>query len=470
MLSKAIAALSPSGRPLTTNWKIFRAAAVVAICTLIARLVAMGKELVVANQFGRGQALDAFLIALVLPATVLSLIAGSFDATLIPTYVGLRETEGREAAHRLLAGVQVLSLTFLIVASLLLAALAPYYLPLLGSGFTAEKLRLTEHLLFLLLPFVVITGTSILWSSVLNASESFAAPAAIRALTPLTAALALLLWGGRFGISALAVGTVAGSALELLLIGRALHARGIPLGLHWYGLTPDIKKVATQFGPVLAGGIIVGISPLIDQSMAAMLKEGSVAALSYGFKIVTAVSTLSTAALATAILPYISQAVARNDWQACRRTLKVYSALVLAATIPIALVVALASRPLVRLLYQRGAFTADDTLIVSAVQIGFALVIPFSTWGMLFVRYLSALRRNDILAYIAAISACLNIVLNLVLMRRFGVPGIAWSTSLVAVICCLLLGACVLWVLRARESTGGLPRAEYATVAKGSAE
>ena len=470
MISKAIAALRPNGRPLTTNWKIFRAGMVVAVCTLVARLAAMGKELVVANQFGRGEAVDAFLIALVLPATVLSLIAGAFEAALIPTYIHVRETQGRDAARRLLASVQVLCLFFLVAGTVLLGVLAPYYLPLLGSAFSPEKLWLTRKLLYLLLPLIVFTGTSIVWAAILNAEESFAFPALARSLGPFVAMLALLFWRGPGGILVLAIGTAVGAGIELLIVGRALHARGVPLDLHWYGLTPEIKKVAAQFFPVLAGTIIVGISPLIDQAMAAMLNAGSVAALSYGLKIATAMATLSSAALATAVLPYISQAVAHSDWKACRRTLKVYSALVLAVTAPIALVLILASRPLVRLLYQRGAFTAADTLIVSSVQIGFALLIPFSTWGMLFVRYLSALRRNDILAYIAALSACLNVVLNLVLMRRFGVSGIAWSTSLVSVTCCLVLGACVLWVLRACESTGDLPPAEHVTIARGSGE
>jgi putative peptidoglycan lipid II flippase len=441
---------------LTTNWKIFRAIVVVGACSVVAKLAATAKELAVADWFGRGDALDAFLIALLLPTTIVSLVAGSFNAALIPTYVQVRDKQGRMAAQQLFSSVQVVSLVLLIVVSILMAVGAPYYLPLLGSGFSAAKLLLTRHLLYLLLPFLISNGTLMVWAALLNAGEKFALPALIPVVTPLVVIMAILILGRVWGIFAVAVGTVAGCVLELTLLGWAVHAQGISLTLRWYGFSPELRLVIRQYGPMIAAALLMGTSPIIDQSMAAMLKGGSVAALSYGNKIVTTIVVLCAAALSSAILPYLSQMVAKKDWSGCRRTLKVYSFLVLSVTLPISIGLIVCSRPLVRMLYQRGAFTEGDTVVVSGVQIFFAILIPFYTWAVLFVRLLSSLNRNDLLAYGAVMNACLNVLFNFILMRRFGVAGIALSTSLVYLISCMFLGFWALKLLRKEESAGSL--------------
>jgi putative peptidoglycan lipid II flippase len=97
---------------------------------------------------------------------------------------------------------------------------------------------------------------------------------------------------------------------------------------------------------------------------------------------------------------------------------------------PICVLLIAFSPALVRLLFQRGAFTAQDTLVVSRVQAMYALQIPFYAAGLLYVRMLTALRRNDLVMISAGISLALDVVLNLICMRFWGVAGIALSTSL----------------------------------------
>jgi len=162
-----------------------------------------------------------------------------------------------------------------------------------------------------------------------------------------------------------------------------------------------------------------------------MLPGGSVAALNYANKIVNMALTTAAPALSTAVLPYFSKMVAASDWQGCRHTLKRYSLLVISAAVPFTLLLIVMSRPLVKLIFQRGAFTAADTALVSSVQICYSIQIPFFIWGMLFVRFLSSIKRNDLLMYASGVNLVVDVVMNLILMRFWGVAGIALSTSLV---------------------------------------
>jgi putative peptidoglycan lipid II flippase len=428
---------------LTTARKIFNATASVAACSAIAALVSTAKELAVARWFGRGDALDAFLIAFLLPSFLVNLVAGSFNAAMIPTFVEVQEREGKEAAQRLFSGVMVVSLGLLVGVSILVGMLAPYFLPLLGSGFNPAKLMLTRRLLYALLPFIALSGLAVAWTAVLNAGEHFGLPALSAVLTPLSIIVFLLLLGRAWGIYTLAVGTVTGVALQAAVLGWMLRERDVRLEPRWYGWDPSLRKVIGQYAPMLAGALLMGSTELVNQSMAAMLPSGSVAALNYARRIVSLFIVVGATPLGTAALPYFSQMVASRDWISCRRTLKTYASSIALVTVPITLGLVVFSQPLIRIVFQRGAFTAADTTVVGHVQAFLSLQIPFYILGQLGVRLISALKRNSVLMVIAGVNLTLNVIFNLILMRYAGVAGIALSTSLVYLVSCVLVYASI---------------------------
>src|SRR2546426_1119848 len=441
--------------PLSTNRKIFRAAVVVGTFTVVAKVGATAKELVVARWFGRGDVLDAFLIAFLLPSFFVNLVAGSFHLALIPTFIQVRETEGREAAQRLFSSVTALSLGILVGLSILLGLTAPYYLRLLGSGFSPAKLALTRDLTYLLLPNVVLGGLEGILVAILNAEERFALPAFLPVVSPLVAVLSLFAAGKSLGIFALALGTVVGQAIETVVLLWALKRRGVRFAPRWIGLDPNLRQVALHYAAMVAGAFLMGGTTLVDQSMAAMLDPGSVAALNYANKLVSAISGTATLALSTAALPYFSQMVASEDWEGCRHTLKSYSRLTALATVPITLGLVLYSRPLVQILFQRGAFTAADTSVVSLTQAMYSIQIPFYVLGILLSRVVASLKRTDLLMYGAGINLTLDIILNLIFMKLMGVAGIALSTSLFYAGSFLYLG---FWVLKLTGQKVSVPK------------
>src|SRR5437588_7775805 len=166
----------------SVNRKILRAALIIGVFTCLARAGTVFRELVVARTFGRSDALDAFLIALLLPAFFVTIISGTFGSALIPVFLEVHQKQGREAAEKLLSNIALLGLLVLAGVALLLGLFAPFFLPYIAHGFSYEKLQLARHLLYLLLPWVVLSGVSQLLTYVLNAGEKFALPA----LVPLT--------------------------------------------------------------------------------------------------------------------------------------------------------------------------------------------------------------------------------------------------------------------------------------------
>ena len=421
------------------NRRIFSATVTIGVLTLGVRLVSMLKEMRVAAWFGTGDALDAFVIAFMLPSYVTNVVAGSFNAALIPVHIDVCENEGPAAAQRLFSGTAAVSLMLLLATTLCLGLLGSVILPFLCSGFEPEKVMLVKRLFYMLLPVVVLGGLLTSWESVLNAGARFGVAAIAPAMLPLTTVAVLSLFGACCGIDALVIGTIAGILLQLFVLGWALTKRGVNLLPHWYGFDPAMKRVMGQYLPLVGAAAMMCSTFLVDQAMATLLAPGSVAALNYGNKFVALILTVGTMALGTAVLPYFSKMVAASDWRGLKHTLKVYTRLVLLVTVPVTCVGLWLSKPLVSFLFQRGKFTASDVQLVSSIQSMYMLQVPFYTLGILFVRMISSLQVNHVLLWNTIVGVTLNVVLDYVLMHVMGVAGIALSTSLVYAASCAIL-------------------------------
>jgi len=355
------------------NQKIFRAALIIGLLTLVTRAGTIVKELAVARTFGRSDAMDAFLIAFLLPSFFVTLVMGAAGSALVPVFVATRQNKGLQAAENLLSSVIVITVAALSALALLMCILAPFYLPYMAHAFSPEKLRLTRELLYLLAPWLIFNGVGQLVTTVLNAGEKFALPALVPLVTPLAIIACITFAAEKLGAFALVAGSLSGSALEAALLVRLLRDHGVRLRLRWGGLDSSLRMVLLQYAPLLAGAFLMASVAVVDQSMAAMLPAGSVSALGYANRIVSGVAAMGATALSAATLPYFSKMAAAGDWAGCRHTLKRYVVLITGTTVPFTLLLIAFSRPLARLLYQRGAFTAADTELVSHIQAFFAL-------------------------------------------------------------------------------------------------
>jgi len=440
-----------------SNWKgssinrrIVGATIIVAVFTGVAKVVFFAKELVVAWRFGTLDLLDAFLIAYVVPSFAINLVAGSINGALIPTYVQVREQEGHSSANNLYVSIMTLGILFLAICTGLIVLSAPYYLKILASGFDDDKLKLTLNLLYVISPVIVLSGVTTMRSAVLNAGEKFAVPALLPVVTPLLTIAFIVLGGNVLNIYALALGIVIGQLMESFLLGLALKRRGVKNSLGWHGMDTNLQQVIQQFLPMVAGASLMGSTQLVDQAFAASLPAGNVAVLGYGNKIISFPLQIAAMAIGTSVLPYFSSMLAKNDWQAASKLLNRYLKLIFLLAVPVTSLFVVFPEPLVRLLLQRGAFTAADTKIVADVQALGALQIPFYLGGILVVRFLSALKANHIIMWVAGLNIVVNFITDYIFMETFGVVGISFSTSVVYILSFICLLFMLRYVIRKR--------------------
>jgi putative peptidoglycan lipid II flippase len=266
---------------------------------------------------------------------------------------------------------------------------------------------------------------------VLNTDGRFALPAMFPAATPIVSILFLRWFADSWGVYALAAGSLVGAVLETTLLGAMMLYRGFAIRPRWFGRTLALDQVLAQYWPVVGGVWLLGGAPLIDQSIAAMLGSGSVAALQYGTRLTVVLSAVGPGAVATAILPHFSTLIVTQDGADIRRSLRSYAFIILAVTIPVIAVLMWFSEPLARLFFQRGNFTGAATGVVASVQRFALLQIPFAMIMALVLRMISSMKANRLLLGAAILAAVLNLGLDLVFIRWMGVAGIALASAVV---------------------------------------
>jgi putative peptidoglycan lipid II flippase len=415
--------------------------------TAAGKLAGALKVILAARWFGAGDAMDAYLIAFLVPSFFIDMLAGPLDSALIPALIELREKQGRAEAARLYANVLAMAGAGLFAAALIAAALSGWLLPVLASGFHAGKLAFTQHLFLGMLLVVPLSALSSTWRAVLNAEYRFAYSAAVPLVTPVVSIGALLFAGRQYGVVALAIGTICGGVLEAVLSGAGVMRLGYSIVPRWAGMTPAVRQVATQYAPLVAITLVMTGSALVDQGMAARLSGGSVSALSYGTRLLGVLMVIGPTAIGTVVLPHMSGAVLGGEPQALRRTLGSYGVAIAAIILPVTIALIFFSEPIIRAVFQQGAFSDAGLRLVAAVQRASLLQLPIAVLLAIEIRLTSAWRANHLLYRAAALSLVLTFALDWAFMRWWGVIGIALAGAAIRLVSSLYL-SCKIYTFR----------------------
>ena len=412
--------------------RITGAAVTIASFSVVVKLVALGSTLLIASLFGTGDDIEAYFIAFLLPSFIFQVVSGSFSSAMIPTYVQVAEQQGQAHAYALFSRVMFLAVGILSLVAGISALTFPLVVRFLGAGFTPAKTALTQSMFYLLLPVIAFKGISTIYGSVLHSHKRFSLVAFAPVVVPLSSIVVILSWiAPSTRIYAVALGTVIGMLGELLILGWGLHREGIPVLPRWRHRSAASRQVIAQYFPMLAGAFLMGSTTLVDQSMAAGISSGSVASLNYGSRFVGVILHIAAGGIGAAVLPFFSNLVEGDDWMELRRLLLFYSIRILLFSSAVSILLVTLSGPLIGLALERGMFSGTDTALVGQVQAAYALQLPFYICGIVFVRVISSMIANHVLMIASLLNLIVNIFLNYIFMQRWGVVGIAFSTSVV---------------------------------------
>ena len=395
--------------------------------------------------FGAGMQTDAFNVAFRVPNLLRDLFAeGALSAAFVPTFTAVDHREGRQRAWRL--GAQVLNALALSLAALTVVGwfITPLLVRLLAPGFADEpgKLELTIELSRIMLPFLLFVALAAAVMGMLNAVHRFTVPA----LAPVFLNVGMIAGGLALIPVFQSAGVLLGGLLQFAVQLPTLWAMGFRPAWPPELTHPGVRRIATLMVPATIGLAATQLNLFVNTILASTLVEGSVSWLAYAFRLMQLPIGIFGVAIATVSLPAVSRHAVAGDLRSLRTTLAAAVRLVFALTLPATFGLYALAGPLVRLLYERGRFSAADTDRTAAALAAYCVGLCAYAAVKVLVPAFYALGDTKTPVRASFLSVAVNLAGNLALMGPLGHVGLALSTSLTM----LFNFAQLSWALRRR--------------------
>jgi putative peptidoglycan lipid II flippase len=415
--------------------RIARSTAFFSIATAASRVAGLGREVVAAGYYGISGPMSAFTIAFQVPNLIRALFA---DAALQPAFVPvftelIGKREYREAFR--LASTLLLLVTMVLGAiTALFVLLAPVVMPLFAPGFEQPILDLTVSLSRVLFPILILLGVSGIVVGILNSYDRFGAFAISPLFWNLTIILVLVvlepMFHGRDRIYAYAIGILVGTLVQLLI--PVWDLRHTPFHFSWSfdWRHPGVRRVLVLMLPVTISLGLINFNLVINSFFGSLVSEQAPAAIDKAFRIYQLPQGIFSVAIATVLFPTLARFANRGEIDNLRATMANGMRQILFVLLPAAAAILALSEPMIRLVYQRGAFKPAETAVVSTALFWFAFSLPTNGVYLLQTRTFFSLQRPWQATGLALLDLVVSAVAALALYRPFGVGGIVAGTGI----------------------------------------
>ncbi len=415
--------------------KLLKAMATVAGLTGASRILGFIRDVLTAAILGAGPVADAFFVALKLPNFFRRVTAeGAFSVAFVPMYSKSLEKDGQEKADIFASNAFAVMLLFLVPFTILAVIFMPYIIYALAPGFSddPERYSLAVSLSRVTFPYLLLMSLTALMGGILNAHNKFAPFASAPILFNLCLIGALFFFTPIMETPghAMAYGVFAAGITQFLWLTYHIRVTKIRIRLKKPEFTVNIKKMFKLMGPGVIGAGVMHINLFADLIIASLLASGSISYLYYADRLNQLPLGMVGIAVGTALLPMLSKAIAGGDKKQTQALFNRALEICLLLALPAAAALFVMPETLISTLFERGAFTAEDTAIAAKVLMGYAIGLPAYIAVKVFsTAYWS---REDTLSpvKISIVTTVLNICLSLILIWPFGVAGIAISTGL----------------------------------------
>ncbi|MBA3446620.1 MAG: murein biosynthesis integral membrane protein MurJ [Pseudaminobacter sp.] len=420
--------------------------------TMASRLLGFVREALIAATLGAGPAADAFYAAFRFPNLFRRIFAeGAFNTAFIPLFAKELEGGGREAAKKF--GEDVLSV--LICALLVVSAAAIMAMPFLVStvvapGFsdTPDKFDLTVSMTRIMFPYLFCMSLVAMLSGVLNSMRRYFLAAFVPALLNLVLILVLVaaLRGGvddRLTGLWLAWGVFASGVLQLGFLVWGVRREGFSMRLARPRMTPDVKRLLVLMIPALLTGGVIQINLLVGQIIASA-QDGAISLLNFADRINQLPLGVIGVAVGVVLLPELSRALRAGDEADAQHLQNRSLEFALGLTLPAAIGLMAMPGPIVAMLYERGEFTAETTVLTARALAAFAAGLPAYVLIKVFSPAFFAREDMRTPMWFSMVAVTVNIVASLALFPLYGHVAIALATTVSAWINFILLAG-TLW-------------------------
>ena len=418
--------------------RIARNTAIFSIATGLSRVAGLGREILAASFFGTRGPASAYTVASQIPNLVANLFANAaLSAAFVPVFTELLQKGRRKEAVRLASTLFWIMLIGLGAITAIFILTAGVVMPLFtGPTFHSQLDAFTVSFSRILFPVVLLIGLNGLLVGILQSYDHFTIPAISPAVWNVVIIVLMVVLkphfhGGYEGGDKVYALVIAVLVATIVQLGMAFAALGridfrLQLQIDWHD--PRIRQVFTLMLPVTIGLGIVNLDQLINSVFGTLVDKEAPRAIDNAFRVYMLPQGLFSVAVATVLFPTLSRMAADRDADAMRRAVGIGMRQINLLLIPAAAFILVLTTPIVRLVFQRGEFTAHSTHLVSIALFWFAFSLPFGGLNLLLTRTFFAVQRPWIPTSLAAMNIVVDIVISISLYKPLGIAGLIIGT------------------------------------------
>ncbi|BBU31602.1 hypothetical protein BTHE68_53360 [Burkholderia sp. THE68] len=418
--------------------RIARSAVVLLIFVIAGKCIGASKEMAIAYRYGISGTVDAYQFALTLVTWLPTMVTNVLSVLLVPALVSLKEDKSQR--NGFLGELEGVGLVIGLASCLLLWSVWPYLAEVIAGSLAESTRDMCREMIISMLPVGVLTFSICISSSRLQASGKH-----INTLLECVPAIGLLVFvlaaRNNTSIFPLVVGTSLGFVVQAAWL-RVLAKRADSMPA-----LPRVSMRAKQWpaairsmGTLTIGSVVASLWIPVDQYFMAQQGDGAIATLGYANRLLSLVLSMGALAITRATLPILAEILHRGDHARARSTALKWSGIMTALGLAGGCIAYALAPYVVKLLFQKGAFTAEDTLAVTTLFRFGLLQVPFYFGMCVLVQLFASETRYRAISVISLIGFGTKIIGNIVLVRIFGAQGVLLATGIgaIAVLICYI--------------------------------
>lgn len=389
----------------------------------------LASNVIVAYLYGAGANMDAYLTALVIPTYFQIVLFWNLSFVLIPAFIEAEEKQKKEDAWALVGSFCWLTVLVLLVIALMGSFFADAIIGATAPGFEGEKAALAARMFQVLIFSTPFTGLSTLTVGIQNARNRFFWPSFAPAVGSFANVLVLVLFSRTLGSMALCWGYFAATFFQALftlvpVLSRAWN-KALPIG------DPRVTGILRLVTPLIVFGLFTSFAPIVERYFSSGLPDGQIAYMGYANKISNIFVLLLASSIATVILPSMARSYATDGIAGLSERNNFGLRLTFALALPAVLILSAIAVPLIKVLFERGAFGLTATLGVSRVIFAYLLSdVLFRMIGNILQRSFYVLKDTITQSVIGSVLLILYLLVARFFVVNWGYVGLVWAGAL----------------------------------------
>ena len=397
--------------------------------TIISKIFGFIREAVMANYIGAGELKSIYTTANTLPVVVANFVAVGIISGFIPIYNRAKNEEGQASAEKFTSNIFNILMVFATVALILGLIFAKPFSKILSPDLDGQWLDLAANYTRIMMFAVYAYLYSAVFRGYLNIKGDFFNPAITGIIMNIIIIIFTVLTGKTGNVYLLIIGALLGNIFQYILFPRATkkagyhHEKFIDLSNKY------VRQLMIIAIPVIVSSAAGEISIIVDNSMAsAFFGKAAISKLFYAKTMLTLITGVITVSVTTALFPKIAELGQSGKINAMKKSISSSVVTTLLLVVPATIGMSVLSQPIIELVFQRNAFTQEDTIIVASLLSSYAPYIIFQSISDVVDRGFYAVGDSKTPVVIVVIQQVINVIFNVILINFFGINGLALST------------------------------------------